>query len=163
MLVKLEFKPDFEQARRNWDAYWKGENKRPPIWITIPKPGVTPSEPPAYLEGSDGNFEPVIDQMLAWGEAYDFLGDSIPFYTLEFGPDSFAAYLGADLCFFEEQRNFTSWCVPFVKDWDDTEIKFRREGHWWQMTEALIHTAALIWKVITHPAGTAGRNATYPA
>ena len=137
-MMKLEFKPDFERSRQNWDAFWKGENKQPLIIVTAPKEGVKPAAYPPYLAGSDGNFEPVIDQILAWGESHHFLGDAIPYYWMEFGPDTFASYLGADLKFYEEQRNTTSWSVPFVKDWDDIEIKFRRDSYWWQMTEAFI-------------------------
>jgi len=136
--MKLEFKPDFEQARQNWDAFWKGGNKRPPVWITLPKPGVTPPDPPAYLEAFDGDFEPVIDKALAWGESYDFLGDTIPAFELEFGPDTFSSYLGADLRIMPGHERNTSWCVPFVKDWDDVDIKFRRDSYWWLRTEAFI-------------------------
>ena len=131
--MKLEFKPDFEEARQRWAAFWKGENKRPLVNITIPKEGVEPVPHPRYLAGSDGNFEPVIDQLLAWGETHEFIGEAIPFYYLEFGPDTFASYLGADLKFLPDHPD-TSWSVPFVEDWDDVEIKFRRDSKWWQRT-----------------------------
>lgn len=131
--MKLEFKPDFEEARQRWTAFWKGENSRPIVKIVVPKEGVKPVDPPAYLAGSDGNFEPVIDQLLAWGETHEFIGEAIPFYMLEFGPDTFASYLGADLKFMPDHPD-TSWSVPFVEDWDDVEIKFRRDSKWWKMT-----------------------------
>jgi len=134
--MKLEFKPDFEVARGNWIAYWKNENKRPPIWVVTPKQGVAPVDLPAYLAGHDGNFDPIVDQVLSWAESHEFVGDAIPNYYAEFGPDSFASFLGADLRFLPRQQ--TSWSVPFVDEWDDIEIKFQRDGYWWQMTEAFI-------------------------
>lgn len=135
--MKLEFKPDFEEARQRWTDFWEGKNKRPLVNIVIPKEGMEPVDPPAYLAGSDGKFEPVIDQLLAWGETHEFIGEAIPFYMLEFGPDTFASYLGADLKFLPDHPD-TSWSVPFVEDWDDVEIKFRRDSIWWKRTVEFI-------------------------
>lgn len=132
--MKLEFKPDFEDAQRKWDAFWRGENTSPLAGIVLPKEGATPVPHPAYLEGHDGNFKPVIDQLLAYAETHDFLGASIPYFILEWGPDTFSAYLGADLVF----GAGTSWCVPFVEDWNRTEISFRRDSKWWRLTEDLV-------------------------
>lgn len=156
--MKLDFKPDFEEARQRWTAFWKGENTRPLVSIIVPKPGTKyrgpnkhlaglpwetpltptglPGEPPPYLAGLDGNFQPVIEQLLAWGEAYDFIGEAIPGYYLEFGPDTFAANLGAELHYDEDSQS--NWCIPFVENWDAVEIRFQREGHWWQLTQAFI-------------------------
>ena len=134
--MNLEFKPDFARARETWAAFWRGESKRPMINIVIPKPGVTPVKHPLYLAGYDGNFEPVIDQALAWADSHDFIGESIPFYCVEFGSDTFASFLGCELDVQIEHK--TSWSKPFVKDWDDTEIKFRPESEWWQRTVEFI-------------------------
>jgi len=131
--MKLAYKPDFEAAAQRWDAFWRGENKRPAISVVTPKEGVDPVSPPAYLAGIDGNMEPVIDQLLAWADSHEFVGEAIPFYYLEFGPDTFAAYLGAELKFLPGQKD-TSWSVPFAEDLDDTEIRFQREGVWWRKT-----------------------------
>jgi len=128
----MEFKNDFRQAAKRWDAFWRGENTRPMIKIVTPKAGVQPAAHPPYLAGHDGVYGPAVDQMLAWGASLEFVGEAMPYYTLEFGPDTFSAYLGADLDFGHGLH--TSWCVPFIKDWDDVEIKFRREGIWWQRT-----------------------------
>lgn len=130
--MELEFKNDFRQAGKRWDAFWRGENTRPMIRIVVPKKGAAPGAPPPYLAGHDGVYEPAIDQLLEWAASYDFVGEAMPYYILEFGPDTFSAYLGADLDFGHGPH--TSWCVPFIKDWDETEIKFRRGCVWWQRT-----------------------------
>ncbi len=60
--MDLEFKPDFEETRQRWAAFWNGEKlDRPLVSIVIPKPGVEPVEKPPYTSGADGNFKPVID------------------------------------------------------------------------------------------------------
>jgi hypothetical protein len=133
--MELEFKPDFEKARQFWSAFWKGENTRPLVSIVLPKEGVKPVPHPPYLEGRDGNFKPIIDQLLAYAETHEFLGEAIPYFTLEWGPNTFSSYLGADLVF----MSGTSWAVPFVEDWDDVEIRFRRDSYWWQLTVDMIH------------------------
>lgn len=130
--MELEFKPDFKEARHQWDAFWRGENNRPMIYTVIPKPGVEQVEKPPYASGFDGNFDPVIDQLLRWAETHEFLGEAIPFYYLEFAADHFSSLLGADLTFMENQAG--GWPVHFVKDWDNAEIKFRPESKWWEMT-----------------------------
>ncbi len=156
--MKLDCKPDFDETRARWSAFWRGENTRPAVSIIVPKPsspyqglnkhisGLPPKgpadllglrgEPPPYLAGLDGNFQPVIDQILAWGESHDFIGEAIPGYYLEFGPDTFAAFLGADLEY--DATSNTTWCLPFVEEWDDVELSFQRSGKWWQLTEAFI-------------------------
>jgi hypothetical protein len=133
--MELEFKHDFEEVRQRWSAFWEGENTRPMVNIVLQKEGVNPVPHPPYLEGRDGNFKPIIDQLLAYAETHEFLGDAIPFFTLEWGPDTFSSYLGADLVF----MSGTNWAVPFVEDWDDEEIRFRRDSYWWQLTVDLIH------------------------
>ncbi|MHB0999245.1 MAG: uroporphyrinogen decarboxylase/cobalamine-independent methonine synthase family protein [Armatimonadota bacterium] len=132
--MELEFKPDFESTQHKWDAFWRGESTGPLAGVVLPKEGVTPVPHPGYLEGRDGNFTPIIDQLLAYGETHHFLGSAIPFFLLEWGPDTFSSFLGADLIFVPT----TSWCVPFVEDWDKTEIRFQRDSKWWRMTEDLI-------------------------
>ena len=134
--MTLEFKRDFAQARDNWGAFWLGKSPRPLIEIVIPKAGVTPVKAPHYMAGYDGNFEPVIDQALAWADSHDFIGEAIPFYFVEFGSDTFAAFLGCELNIQVEHK--TSWSKPFVRDWDDCEIKFRPDSEWWQRTADFI-------------------------
>jgi len=134
--MKLAFKPDFETAKMQWEDFWIGENKRPLAGFIVPKQGVNPVDPPQYLDGRDGNFQPVIDKVLAWADTHDFVGEAIPHVSVEWGPNTFSAFLGAELQFYPEDNPVTSWCKPFVYDWDQTEIRFMPESHWWQMTIA---------------------------
>ena len=131
--MELEFKRDFEQAQEQWEGFWRGENQRPMISAVIPKPGVEPVEKPEYTAGRDGRHGPVIDQLLRYAETHEFIGEAIPFFYLEFAADHFSALLGANLHFREDGHGY-GWAEPFVRDWDDHEIRFRREGEWWQRT-----------------------------
>ncbi len=133
--MELEFAPNFPDAQKQWQAFWEGSNPRPAIRVVLPKPGVEPVARPPYTAGADGNFEPVIDQILKWTASLDFIGDAIPYYNLEFGVDHFSALLGGKIEFNPDTPNI-SWSAPVVEDWDDFEIKFRRDSFWWERTVA---------------------------
>jgi len=132
MQQTLEFKSDFARARRFWADFWQGRNNRPAIRVTLPRAGTRPQPAPAYLDCFDGDMRRIADQLLAWAETHEFLAESIPYYYLEYGPDTFAAWLGADLQLSPERN--TTWSVPCVEDWDKTEIRFHPAGYWWQRT-----------------------------
>jgi hypothetical protein len=100
---------------------------------TLPRPGCQRViEAPPYLTAFDCDFHDLAHRLLAWAETHEFLGDTIPNYYLEFGPETFATYLGCDLQLAEDRS--TSWSIPFVEDWDQVEIRFHPEGYWWQRT-----------------------------
>ena len=130
--MRLEFKSNFEDAAVQWEKFWKGQNTRPVISAILPKPRATPVEKPGFASGANGDFAPVIDQLLAWAETHEFLADAIPFYYLEFAADHFAALLGADLKFTETEPG--GWAVPFLKDISRAEIHFDHDGKWWRRT-----------------------------
>lgn len=130
--MELAFKQGFDSVANQWDMFWQGRNTRPAVSAVLTKPGVTPVSKPAYASGATGDFDPVIDQLLAWAETHDFLADAIPFFYLEFAADHFAACLGADLTFSETEPG--GWAVPFVEDLARSDIRFDRECRWWRRT-----------------------------
>ena len=130
--MQLEFKPDVADSLQMWMDFWTGNNTRPILLATIARPHTRVVEAPAYLTAFDGNFHQLAHDLLAWAETHEFLGDTIPNYYLEFGPETMASYLGCDLVLAADRS--TSWSVPFVEDWDKVEIRFRKDSYWWQRT-----------------------------
>ena len=130
--MELEFKTDLEDAVAQWERFWRGENSRPAVAAVVPKLGVTQVSKPAYASGAQEDFEPIIDQLLAWAQTHEFLADAIPFYYLEFAADHFASLLGADLKFSETEPG--GWAVAFIQDLEHAEIHFDRNGYWWRRT-----------------------------
>ncbi len=63
------------------------------------------------------------------------MGDAIPFYWPNIGPDSFTAYLGGDLTFKDES---TSWIKPFVNDLSEYDPVFNKNNKWWRFINELI-------------------------
>lgn len=136
----LEFKPNFDDAVRRMEAFWAGEIiDRPACGITGPLPqqdaAPRPDFPPGqYMEGAREDFEPIIERVLYdtartwWG------GEAMPAYTPSFGPDQFAAWMGADLEWAsDEEASRTSWVVPFVEGWEEAfPLHIETESKWWR-------------------------------
>lgn len=66
--MELAYKPDLEAVADRWETFWRGESRRPLISAVIPKAGKVPAEKPGYASGVDGNYKPVIEQLLRWAE-----------------------------------------------------------------------------------------------
>lgn len=130
--VQLEYKTDFAEVTRRWTEFWRAENAGPLVAATVPKPGTESVEKPAYGSGHDGNFEPVVEQLMRWADTHLFLGDAIPYYYLEFAADHFTTLLGVDLMFPDPAQG--GWPVHRVTDWEHADIRFHREGKWWERT-----------------------------
>jgi len=107
------------------------------VSIVFPKPGKEAVPQPPYTSGADGDFGPVIDQIIAWVDSHEFMGAAIPHYTVEFGPDHFSSLLGCEMLLHQGSSE-TRWAVPFVDDWDNAEIRFRRDCEWWKRTVAFV-------------------------
>ena len=131
--MELAYKPDFEEARQRWDAFWEGEIiGRPCAAIRAPKEGVPLVEPCPYLDGWDGDFDDALARYEEWAAATYFGGEAMPYFVPSFGPDQFAAFVGAKLERSAESRS-TTWAVPFVQDWDEV-LPFRLDSQnpWWR-------------------------------
>ena len=135
--MELEFKPDFEHARQRWAQFWRGESTRPLLWAVRPVAGAEPVARPGCYQCAFGDIEPVIEQAIGWAATHEFLDGAIPSYQVTFGPDHFAALLGAKLRH-AGGRSSTNWIQPFVADWDDVEIRFQPQGRWWRRTAEVI-------------------------
>ena len=130
--MKLEYKPDLEATRERWEAFWRGDGERPLLHAIRPKSGVTPVRKPHPYDCAFGDLDPLIDQALGWAATHEFLADSIPSFMITFAPDHFAALLGAEIR--PGGEGGTNWVEPCLTDLDGGEIRFRREGRWWERT-----------------------------
>lgn len=130
--MDLGFRPDCDETRARWAAFWRGESKRPLLYATRPRPGVTPIPKPRPYDCAFGELDPIIEQTLGWAATHEFLGDAIPSFMVTFAPDHFAALLGAEIVRSEEGK--TNWVEPCLDSLEGAEIRFRREGRWWRRT-----------------------------
>ncbi|MBN2450676.1 MAG: hypothetical protein JXR77_09820 [Lentisphaeria bacterium] len=134
MVSSLEFKPDFELARRRWLAFWEQEIiDRPCCVITAPKDPSRRMPPrPPYMAGAREDFGPIVTGILENAAATWWGGEAVPNYSPSFGPDMMAAWLGADLEF-EARQYGTSWVVPSIEDWErDLPLRLDADNPWWR-------------------------------
>jgi len=116
--MQLQYKPDFEEARNAWNHYWAGEClKRPLVVVQAPRPSRPAIEiKDRYWNATHGLWDAQFAQIDAWLDAALFLGESIPFFCPDLGPDQFAAFFGAELKFSPDSRQ-TNWVEPRITDW----------------------------------------------
>lgn len=126
--MELAYKPDFEETRKRWQAYWAGEViDRPVACIRALKDPSNPTVWPAGLNEL-GDPDALMRAHDAWVSSIHWLGESIPYVMLNYGPDQFAAWVGGQL----EWNDYTSWSVPVIHDWNtDAGDIGAPHGEWW--------------------------------
>ena len=137
---------DFEKIKRRFDAFWQKEIiDRPLISIKAPrksaKQGDFPIPDSPQKRWIDLDY--ILNKMRFSLETTLFLGDAIPFYMPNIGPDSFTAYLGGNLRFMDER---TSWVESFVRDLSEYEPSFDKNNKWWKFMNDLIDAVCEVAK-----------------
>jgi len=138
---------NFPLIQQRFDAFWQREvpDGRPLIAISAPTKDPRPPDfpVPERLQDRWLDIEYILNRAEHRFQNTVFLGDSIPSFFPNIGPDSFAAYLGGELRFLDEG---TSWVVPFVDDLSGYEPVFDRENKWWRFMMELIEAACEVGK-----------------
>lgn len=139
--MELLYKPDFERAQAHWRAFWAGEVlDRPVVIATAPKDPARPLKRPPLLNRAGGDYQGALDRFEEWAAATYFAGEAIPSFDCWFGPDQFAAFLGAKLEYHEPDE--TSWTVPCVDDWEAVELKLdETPGSVWSELQRFVRLA----------------------
>ena len=138
--MELEYKPDFEKARKRMEAFWNGEIlDRPLINITSPngkKPRHIP--PPDTMEKKVLDFNYRLDAEEEKIRCTYFGGEAIPLVWPDFGPGFTAACLGGILKIANANPEIpvqgNIWSNPAIDDWekDFYKIGFNAENILWK-------------------------------
>lgn len=129
---------EFESIKERFDAFWDREIlDRPLICITAPKKKQRKVEfpVPESLVERWTNVEYVLKKMELCLENTLFLGDAIPWYWPNLGPNHFTACIGGDLVFRDET---TSWVEPFIEDLSEFDPMLDRKSKWWRIMDDLL-------------------------
>jgi len=148
----LSLKPDYHEAAERWRAFWAGEMlDRPPVIITCPNPAAEPAARPTYWTMLHDPLDELVAQTDAYMETRYWGGDAMPQLSPGFGPDIFAAFLGAELEFARDQEHRTSWAEVFVERWEDVLPLRIHENRYWtrlrELTRRLAEAAEGRWLV----------------
>lgn len=141
----LGFKPDFELSARRLEAWWHGEIiDRPPVMLSV-KPE-RPARGPVARHATQRerwlDVEFVVDSAIAAMEVTPFLGENLPVFLPNLGPELTATLYGCDLEFAET----TAWTKPVLRGLEDwqriatTQPDF--SNRYWQTLEALTKLAS---------------------
>ena len=140
--MELQYKPDFEQARTYWRAFWEHSLlDRPIVMAPTPKDPAHPVKRPSILTRAGGDYSGALDRFEHWAAATYFAGEAMPSMDVWFGPDQFAAFMGAKLAYAEDDE--TSWTTPCVSDWRAVTLKLDESpGSVWSELLAFAKIAA---------------------
>jgi hypothetical protein len=141
--MNLTLKPDLNEAKKYWDAFWAGEIiDRPAICLKV-APGPDAPPHPGSLTSVD---DPATHVRMfgEWAAHVKWLAEAVPHYFPNHGPDMFAAWVGGDLRYSPDSAG-TTWAVPTIHDWtaDAREIG-HPHGEWWERMLDLLRVAAEI-------------------
>jgi len=114
----FEFKPDYEEAKRRIEAWWRCEViDRAMTYISFPKAErervPVPEKTHASLRDRWLDSRYLAQRALAHASNTVYYADSMPVAMPNLGPDIMAAFYGCELEFGET----TSWSVPILHDW----------------------------------------------
>lgn len=148
-------KDNWEETKQRWQAYWKGANTGLPLMnVKARRPEAEaeyqaavaagrlfyPEElQPKDMEDLYQDAHRIVQRYRFFCETHQFLGESFPNVSADFGPGSIAAYLGSDI----EFRPDTVWFTECVEDWADCPpLVFDDKNPWWKKHYALVRDIA---------------------
>lgn len=141
----LKYKPDFERAQKYWAAFWEKELLDRPCAVIWAKKTDTPSPKPGFMAVDDA-LEKNLAVQDKFFETHDALGEAMPYFSPEFGPDQMAAFLGAPLIKSPDYVN-TTWSEKIVTDWKKTfPLEISEENIYWKTTKLLHQNSADYYK-----------------
>ena len=115
----LEFKPDYRDTVKRYDAFWNFSLiDRPIVHITVPGADKTAYYEDNYYTRIHNDLDELVNGLIQNAGLTLFLGEALPQPTLSFGCDEIAALCGGQLEFNNDYRE-TNWSVPFVNNWED--------------------------------------------
>jgi len=132
---------DFVEIQQRFDAFWRREVPGTPlVGISAPREGAKPARfpIPERLEDRWLDIEYVLNRAELRLENTAFVGDLLPSFMPNVGPDSFAAFLGGELRFRDES---TSWVAPFLDDLSGYEPELNEDNRWWRFMTDLVEAA----------------------
>ena len=129
------YKKNWEETKEKWIKYWKRENTgRPLMCIWAEKEEARDLAREEDLKPKDmvdkyQNAERIVERFRYFCETHEFMGESFPNVSLDFGPGSMASYLGSDIVFNED----TVWFEECVEDWlDYKDLEYDKDNEWFK-------------------------------
>lgn len=135
----MEFKPDWEQAVRRFEAWYAFEETDRPVMIVSAPKGPRQGPPaPGDLLRRWTDAEYLIARYEAAFRSTHYAGESYPHCWPNLGPGIAGAYAGCEPVFDET----TMWLKPLDRPLSGIHPVWDEDNHWWQVTLELTRAAA---------------------
>ncbi len=128
-------KSNWSETKRRWDSYWKRSVSGVPLMCVVAeKPDKVDKDRQQALKSRDmydkyRDARRMAERYRYWVETHEFLADSFPNISLDFGPGSLAAYLGSDI----EFSPGTVWFKECVDEWEGCPaLRFDPDNPWFR-------------------------------
>lgn len=140
--MELLYKPDLEEAKERWRAFWAGDLvDRPIVNVWARKDGAPQVSAPPQLYVCQHGIEAHLARYDEWIETMFFGGEAIPALDPWLGTDQFAAFLGAEMTY--DFALHTGWAAPRVNDWDEVlPLRLDPENQCWRFMLDFVRRAA---------------------
>lgn len=123
---------DYTKLEKRWAEFWNKENEdRPIMSVFAPKKVTKPEDFQKHQDYRDAwlDVEYQIKHARNSFENTHFLGEALPVFSPNLGPDFLGALCGCDLKFGAD----TSWSIPCITDYESfPPIKFDENNKWWK-------------------------------
>lgn len=143
--MMYQYKPDWERAKRMFEAYWHQENEGRCLLSVKAKKGATAENPTWHLRSEGETLEQSwldADRLLMKYHRYFentyFAAEALPMVNVNLGPGVTAAYLGAPY-YLEE---ITVWFGHIIQDWEKDTFAFDENSFLWKKTLEITAKAA---------------------
>ncbi len=131
----MKYKKNWEATQKKWTSYWTQENKGRPLMYVVAKKeeAIDPLREaklaPKDMEDQYMNAERIVERFRYYAKTHEFMAESFPNLSLDFGPGSMAGYVGCEIVFHED----TVWFEHFVNDWNEAkDIVYDPENEWFK-------------------------------
>ena len=142
----LEFKPDYQETIKRYEAFWNGGmTDRPIVCVTAPNPEYkdTPHYTDNYYTRMHNDLDETVNQLISNAQKTLYMGEAMPQSYLSFGCDEMAAFCGGETLYFQGGNHDTNWSKPFVTDWEPIlPLSVKEDNALWLRMQKLMDKCA---------------------
>lgn len=142
----LEFKPNYRETIKRYEAFWNGGMiDRPIVNVTAPNPKYrdAPYHTDNYYTRMFGDLDTITAQIISNAHKTVYMGESMPQAFLSFGCDEMAAFCGGETLYFQNGDHSTNWSRAFIEDWGASlPLCVQEDNPLWRRMQAFIEKCA---------------------
>ncbi|MCX7842892.1 MAG: hypothetical protein N2489_07450 [Clostridia bacterium] len=143
------YKPDWERAKKMFEAYWHQANEERCLLSVKAVKGVK-HENPSWGKNRDDetledhwfNTEKILKRYVNYFENTYFAAEALPMVNVNLGPGVTAAYLGCKY----NLESYTVWFEHIIQDWEKDSFEFDENSFMWKKTMEITQTASEMGK-----------------